>query len=1491
MPRNFERTFTLRTVIQDGLTNGLNRLRERSREVVRPLQEMTTGLRQSDLQLAEVARAATAADEALEGFEGVPRNFRRSVADLRSGAEAAEQLEQALRRAADAPGIAAADARDLRNAAREAEQARVAATGAGTDEAAAERASARRRLTQARVDARRLARETEAARSEARRAAEAASSARSQSTGERALAAQAQRDLDSAVRTAEGARKARVSNERAANTAISRLRRNLERDLRVASEAESSAEAADDARRVREAAADQAQARAADRQAAVESARQRERATAAAVDRATAKGRDRAIQTAETAARARVRAETSAEAAIQAVRVAGARAAGAIATADRERRNAEELREVADRRQAEVRSAERIAAERIRIDDRVIDQREVEARQLADRLRAIEVEAAMSAAAETEAIRERDVTRRIAQERAAALRTSRQAVRAIGNEPVAGIDALRDAERAFEGIESSAARIKGLINDVGSQGRVITGTARAYRSFVTAAGVAASATARLARGMQSLARQTNSAVRSIAAAARGLASLRTLAVVAVLAIGTRGVVAYADSWLELSNRLKLINDDSAGVARATEAVFQISQEARTEVEATADTYFRYGRSVDALRDDQERLAAVTLLTSKAVAISATSAESARAALFQFGQGLSADALRGQELNSVLEQTPRLAKALADGLGIAQGELKRFATEGNLTAQAVVEALESQASKINAEFALTGSTIGQAITRFQNALGRAVDLFFNQSGASSGLVRLIGQVTDAITDFTDVFQARVFGISETVSRAFDQSISDQERRQAQEQLLTVAQSLGSLLNAIMQGAGEVLVGVIGSGVRAIIGISVATLRSQLADVSLDVFGPIFRELPGGEEIARNLGIVGSTRTQLESAEAALESERARLKAAEETSAELLSQLAIVRSLQQNPPNPSFGSQGESAADLAQRAREIREQLATSEATVQDASTRRTIAAVDVDTLTSRLKQDSADIAREVDESFLESSQFLALMASNSAATIRGAYDDLVRTVGENIQPVEQQVVNFSGSTDSALDRLFEGLETSASSAVDSLSTAFERSKATLAELGRAQQEFIARDLQAAGDERAAARLRLLIAQRQELESLQADGAESPVTSRLNADRLRATQGRELQRFDVDTQRAEVLERVTAASERLIEVEERAANQLAVGNITRTQATELVRQQREAFTNTAEIGEAELDRLKEQFPELIELIRQTQDELNALKSPPSEEVPTEGREGLLAGVLQGIRDVESQAKNTFSIGLSIIGSIQSSLTDGLVGAIEAGVAGTKSWGEAFRDWAVQALLSLGKVLAQAVILAAVAAGLNAIAPGLAAVLGQSAQLGSQVGGRNEGGVVGRNSGGSVMPARGETLGNGNLRRRGLGMGHVDGPRGPNRDTVITALTTGEVVWSRPAVARAGGPSQVMEWHDSLLRGFNRGGVVGRGSVAEPRVRMEQQRASSIAASGPEAAQLDTSDMDQMAPLARAIVPLIIDDLSENPDRASRLRAITG
>lgn len=216
----------------------------------------------------------------------------------------------------------------------------------------------------------------------------------------------------------------------------------------------------------------------------------------------------------------------------------------------------------------------------------------------------------------------------------------------------------------------------------------------------------------------------------------------------------RQMVLMADSFTNLTARLGLVVAGTQNLNAVQEDLFNISQQTRNPLEATTDLYTRLARSTQHLGTSQGALLSVTNSISKALTISGGSVQSTSAAMVQLAQGLQSGQLRGQELNSVLEQTPRVAQAIADGLGMTIGQLRKYAEEGKLTADAVIGALLSQREVLDREFARLPATVGQAFINVANSTQMFVGKVDQATGASNSLAKTIQEVANKIYGMTD-----------------------------------------------------------------------------------------------------------------------------------------------------------------------------------------------------------------------------------------------------------------------------------------------------------------------------------------------------------------------------------------------------------------------------------------------------------------------------------------------------------------------------------------------------------------------------------------------------------------------------------------------------------------------------------------------------------------------------------------------------------------
>jgi tape measure domain-containing protein len=192
-------------------------------------------------------------------------------------------------------------------------------------------------------------------------------------------------------------------------------------------------------------------------------------------------------------------------------------------------------------------------------------------------------------------------------------------------------------------------------------------------------------------------------------------------------------------FTNLGNRIATVTGRTKELSVVQQKLFTIAEQTRGTLQGTVGTYASFGRALRDVGVSSENLLKATKSVQEAIAVSGSSTDSANAALIQLGQGLSSGTLRGEELNSVLEQTPRIAQAIADELKVPLGTLRSLAADGKITSQVVFDAILNQSAKINKEFKDLRPTLAQGSGFLQDS----IKIFVNELDRGLGLTESMG----------------------------------------------------------------------------------------------------------------------------------------------------------------------------------------------------------------------------------------------------------------------------------------------------------------------------------------------------------------------------------------------------------------------------------------------------------------------------------------------------------------------------------------------------------------------------------------------------------------------------------------------------------------------------------------------------------------------------------------------------------------------------
>lgn len=233
--------------------------------------------------------------------------------------------------------------------------------------------------------------------------------------------------------------------------------------------------------------------------------------------------------------------------------------------------------------------------------------------------------------------------------------------------------------------------------------------------------------------------QTNSRGTSL------LGTIRNLAGTFLGMQSVRWLVNTSDQLTSINARLRLMTGSAEAAAAAQEEIYQAAMRSRGAYADMADFVSQLGTVAGKAFTGTDELVAFAEQIQKQMAISGASGASAQAALVQLTQGLASGTLRGEELNSVLEQTPMIAQTIAEYMGVTIGEMRELASEGKVTAEVVKNAMLGAAEETNAQFEQMPMTWAQVWTMFQNVAIQALDPVLDAISWLANNIDLVGPI--------------------------------------------------------------------------------------------------------------------------------------------------------------------------------------------------------------------------------------------------------------------------------------------------------------------------------------------------------------------------------------------------------------------------------------------------------------------------------------------------------------------------------------------------------------------------------------------------------------------------------------------------------------------------------------------------------------------------------------------------------------------------
>ena len=228
--------------------------------------------------------------------------------------------------------------------------------------------------------------------------------------------------------------------------------------------------------------------------------------------------------------------------------------------------------------------------------------------------------------------------------------------------------------------------------------------------------------------------------------------------------GIKTLVGVSDRMTSTTARLTMIVDDGGSVEALEEKIMQSAQRSRASYLDTAQAISQMGLMAGDAFQTNDELIQFTETLNKQFVIAGANQAGAAAATLQLTQVMASGVLRGEELNSVFEQAPNVIQSIADYLNVPIGKIRGMASEGQITAEIVKNAMLSATESVNQQFESMPMTWGQVWTQMQNIALIALQPVLDLISWTANNIEIIGPLVLGVVGAFLTYQIAVNGVT-------------------------------------------------------------------------------------------------------------------------------------------------------------------------------------------------------------------------------------------------------------------------------------------------------------------------------------------------------------------------------------------------------------------------------------------------------------------------------------------------------------------------------------------------------------------------------------------------------------------------------------------------------------------------------------------------------------------------------------------------------
>lgn len=223
------------------------------------------------------------------------------------------------------------------------------------------------------------------------------------------------------------------------------------------------------------------------------------------------------------------------------------------------------------------------------------------------------------------------------------------------------------------------------------------------------------------------------------------------AIAAVASVGkavktvTSDIIEMGNQWGQTTAMLK----NAVGGAGDYKASLETSLEYANKVGVTTDDFIQSAARLRTLAPEVVTnygdAAKFTKLLDMNMISTGASTQEASSAMRQITQALGKGIVNGDELNSIMENSPQIARMLAKHLNASVGDLKQLGKEGKISGQALYDTVLENADAIEQQFAAMPVTADRAWNSIKNTVGA------RSAEAATALSANLGKALTAISN--------------------------------------------------------------------------------------------------------------------------------------------------------------------------------------------------------------------------------------------------------------------------------------------------------------------------------------------------------------------------------------------------------------------------------------------------------------------------------------------------------------------------------------------------------------------------------------------------------------------------------------------------------------------------------------------------------------------------------------------------------------------